>query len=169
MDPWRRPAALAWLLWPASFVFAVVVALRRFLYRVRIFKSAHPGIPVIVVGNITVGGSGKTPLVIWVAELLRAKGWHPGIISRGYGGKVTGPRAATIADEASEVGDEPIILSRRSGCPVWVGADRVAVAAALRATALPEEASDCRGRARHRRRRSRSRARARDAAGRRRG
>jgi len=96
------------------------------------FKSSHPGIPVIVVGNITVGGSGKTPLVIWIAELLRSKGWHPAIISRGYGVKLDGPRAATIADEAAEVGDEPIILSRRSGCPVWVGADRVAVAAALR-------------------------------------
>jgi tetraacyldisaccharide 4'-kinase len=113
-------------------VFAVLVFIRRFLFRIRILKSAHPGIPVIVVGNITVGGSGKTPLVLWIAEFLKSKGFSPGIVSRGYGGTLPAPRAATIASEASEVGDEPIVLSRRSGCPVWVGADRVAVAKALR-------------------------------------
>jgi len=87
---------------------------------------------VIVVGNITVGGSGKTPLVLWLAELLKKNGWTPAIISRGYGARLAEPRAATIADDAAEVGDEPIILSRRSGCPVWVGADRVSVARHLR-------------------------------------
>ena len=96
-------------------------------------KSAHPGIPVIVVGNLTVGGSGKTPLVIWIAEFLKANGWAPGIVSRGYGANISEPRAATVASTAAEVGDEPILLSRRSGCPVWVGADRVRVAALLRA------------------------------------
>jgi tetraacyldisaccharide 4'-kinase len=90
-----------------------------------------------VVGNLTVGGSGKTPLVIWIAEFLRGEGWSPGIVSRGYGAAISQPRAATVASTASEVGDEPILLSRRSGCPVWVGADRVAVARALRA-AHPE-------------------------------
>jgi tetraacyldisaccharide 4'-kinase len=86
-----------------------------------------------VVGNLTVGGSGKTPLVIWIAEFLKSKGWAPGIVSRGYGSTATARRAATIASKAEEVGDEPILLSRRSGCPVWVGADRLAVIAALRA------------------------------------
>ena len=133
MDPWHRPAALAWLLWPASLGFACVAFCRRLLFKARILKSRHPGIPVIVVGNITVGGSGKTPLVLWIAEFLKSKGFSPGIISRGYGGRATEPVAATIASEAAEVGDEPIVLSRRSGCPVWVGADRVAVAQALRA------------------------------------
>jgi tetraacyldisaccharide 4'-kinase len=98
-----------------------------------LLKSEHPGIPVVVVGNVTVGGSGKTPLVIWIAEHLKKKGWTPGIVSRGYGAKIESPRAATIADAAADVGDEPIVLSRRSGCPVWVGADRVAVCRALRA------------------------------------
>jgi tetraacyldisaccharide 4'-kinase len=98
-----------------------------------LLKSEHPGIPVVVVGNVTVGGSGKTPLVIWIAEHLKKKGWTPGIVSRGYGAKIESPRAATIADDAADVGDEPIVLSRRSGCPVWVGADRVAVCRALRA------------------------------------
>jgi tetraacyldisaccharide 4'-kinase len=124
---------LAWLLWPLSLVFRFAVALRRVLYKLRLLKSEHPGVPVVVVGNVTVGGSGKTPLVIWIAEHLKQKGWTPGIVSRGYGAKIEAPRAATIADDAAEVGDEPILLSRRSGCPVWVGADRVAVCRALRA------------------------------------
>ena len=107
--------------------------MRRLLYRLRLLESEHPGVPVIVVGNLTVGGSGKTPLVIWIAEHLKQRGWTPGIVSRGYGAAITQPRAATIADDAAEVGDEPIVLSRRSGCPVWVGADRAAVCRALRA------------------------------------
>jgi tetraacyldisaccharide 4'-kinase len=130
---WARRGAIAWLLWPVSVVFRFLVLARRILYWIRVFKSTHPGIPVIVVGNLTVGGSGKTPLVIWIAELLKSKGWSPGIVSRGYGARITEPRAATVAAEAAEVGDEPILLSRRSGCPVWVGADRVQVAARLRA------------------------------------
>ena len=128
---------MAWLLWPASLVFRIGVLVRRLLYLLRIFKSEHPGIAVIVVGNITVGGSGKTPLVIWIAEFLKSKGWSPAIISRGYGANVQSPRAATVASEASEVGDEPVLLARRSGCPVWVGPDRIEVARALRA-AQPE-------------------------------
>jgi tetraacyldisaccharide 4'-kinase len=130
---WYRRGAIAWLLWPVSLAFGLVVLFRRIFYRLRILKSRHPGIPVIVVGNITVGGSGKTPLVLWIAEFLKAKGWSPAIVSRGYKGKSEAPRAATIASEAADVGDEPIVLSRRSGCPVWVGADRLAVIAALRA------------------------------------
>jgi len=130
---WYRRGLLSWLLWPVSIVFRLAVALRRILYLLRVLKSVHPGIPVIVVGNLTVGGSGKTPLVIWIAEFLKSKGWSPGIVSRGYGARITEPRAATVAADAAEVGDEPILLSRRSGCPVWVGADRVQVAARLRA------------------------------------
>jgi tetraacyldisaccharide 4'-kinase len=134
---WYRRGAVAWLLWPASLAFGFLVAMRRIFYRLRIFSSAHPGIPVIVVGNLTTGGSGKTPLVLWIAEFLRKNGWSPAIVSRGYGARVTEPRAATIASLPAEVGDEPIVLARRSGCPVWVGPDRRAVIAALRA-AHPE-------------------------------
>jgi len=130
---WTRRGAIAWLLWPVGLLFLVAVCVRRLLYILRILKSSHPGIPVIVVGNLTVGGSGKTPLVIWIAEFLKSKGWSPGIVSRGYGAQIAVPRAATVASDAAEVGDEPILLSRRSGCPVWVGADRVRVAALLRA------------------------------------
>jgi tetraacyldisaccharide 4'-kinase len=132
VEHWYRRGAIAWLLWPASLLFGLVVLLRRLLYLARVLKSVHPGIPVIVVGNLTVGGTGKTPLVIWLAEFLKANGWSPAIVSRGYGGTAGEPRAATVASEAGEVGDEPILLARRSGCPVWVGADRMRVAAALR-------------------------------------
>jgi tetraacyldisaccharide 4'-kinase len=130
---WYRRGALPWLLWPASLAFGFLVFSRRLLYKLRLLKSVHPGVAVIVVGNLTVGGSGKTPLVLWIAELLKAKGWSPAIVSRGYGGSGGGSRAATVASEAEDVGDEPIVLSRRSGCPVWVGPDRAGVIETLRA------------------------------------
>jgi tetraacyldisaccharide 4'-kinase len=115
-------------------VFRAGVFLRRAAYRLKLLRAKHPGIPVIVVGNLVVGGSGKTPLVLWIAEFLRAQGWTPGIVSRGYGARDEVPRAATIVSDAAQVGDEPIVLARRSGCPVWVGPERVRVAAALRAS-----------------------------------
>ena len=132
MRYWYRRGLAAWLLWPASVLFRIAVTVRRILYKLRLLPSAHPGLPVIVVGNLVAGGSGKTPLVIWIAEFLKRKGWSPAIVSRGYGARITVPRAATIADDAATVGDEPILLSRRSGCPVWVGPDRIAVIKALR-------------------------------------
>jgi tetraacyldisaccharide 4'-kinase len=125
---WYRRGPLAWLLWPVSLVYGFAVVLRRVLTWAR-----HPGIPVVVVGNLTVGGSGKTPLVLWIAEFLSARGWHPAIVSRGYPSPIVTPRAATISSKPAEVGDEPVVLARRSGCPVWVGPDRLAVIAALRA------------------------------------
>jgi tetraacyldisaccharide 4'-kinase len=130
---WYARGPLAWALWPLSVLFLIGVATRRTMYRLRLLPSAHPGIPVIIVGNLVAGGSGKTPLVIWIAEHLKRKGWVPAIVSRGYGGRPGAPRAATIASQADDVGDEPIVLARRSGCPVWIGADRVAVIKALRA------------------------------------
>ena len=123
---------MAWLLWPASIAFGLLAFARRLSYRLRILGSSHPGIPVIVVGNLTAGGAGKTPLVLWIAEFLKGKGWSPAIVSRGYGGAGGAPRAATISSEPEDVGDEPMVLARRSGCPVWVGGDRAAVIQALR-------------------------------------
>jgi tetraacyldisaccharide 4'-kinase len=108
------------------------VFLRRTLYALRVFRRRRAGVPVIAIGNLTVGGSGKTPLAIHVAELLRSKGWSPAIVSRGYGGTVTEPRAATLASDPAEVGDEPVLMARRSGCPVWVGPERARVIAMLR-------------------------------------
>jgi len=129
---WRSRGAVAWLLWPAGLVFGLIVALRRLLYRLRIFSSTHPGVPVIVVGNLTAGGSGKTPLVLRIAEILKEQRWRPGIVSRGYGGSTREPREASIASDPAEVGDEPMLLARRSGCPVWVAPDRVAACRVLR-------------------------------------
>jgi tetraacyldisaccharide 4'-kinase len=91
---------------------------------------------VIVVGNLTAGGSGKTPLVLRIVELLREHKWKPGIVSRGHGGsnadKGRAPMEANIASDPAEVGDEPILLARRSGCPVWVAPGRDAACRALR-------------------------------------
>ena len=134
MKHWSRRGAVAWLLWPASLVFGVVAAVRRFLYKIGILGSTHPGIPVIVVGNLTAGGSGKTPLVLWIVQLLKEHKWKPGIVSRGYGGSTVEPREANIASDPAEVGDEPILLARRSGCPVWVAPDRAAACRLLRDT-----------------------------------
>ncbi|MGH8705490.1 MAG: tetraacyldisaccharide 4'-kinase [Burkholderiales bacterium] len=133
---WYRRGAVAWLLWPASVVFGAIAFARRLLYRVRLLKSERAGVPVIVVGNLVAGGSGKTPLVLWIAEFLKAKGRKPGIVSRGYGGSMAAPggapREASIASEPEEVGDEPMLLARRSGCPVWVAPQRTAACRALR-------------------------------------
>ncbi len=132
MRHWSSRGALAWLLWPVSLAFGVVVFFRRFFYRIHLFKSHRAGIPVIVVGNLVAGGSGKTPLVLCIAELLKESKWKPGIVSRGYGGSAQSPVAATIASDPAEVGDEPILLARRSGCPVWVAPERGAACRALR-------------------------------------
>jgi len=133
---WSSRGALAWLLWPASLAFGFVVFFRRLFYKLHLFKSEKAGIPVIVVGNLTVGGSGKTPVVLRIAELLRANKRQPGIVSRGYGGAAAAkggePREASIASDPAEVGDEPILLARRSGCPVWVAPERGVACRALR-------------------------------------
>ncbi|MEK6244589.1 MAG: tetraacyldisaccharide 4'-kinase [Pseudomonadota bacterium] len=136
MKHWSRRGAVAWLLWPASLVFGAVIFFRRLFFRFHLFKSYQAGIPVIVVGNLTAGGSGKTPLVLRIVELLRQHQWKPGIVSRGYGGSVAAkggtPSEANIASDPAEVGDEPILLARRSGCPVWVAPERSAACRALR-------------------------------------
>jgi tetraacyldisaccharide 4'-kinase len=134
---WSRRGAVAWLLWPASLLFGMAVLVRRLFFKIHLFKSHKAGIPVIVVGNLTAGGSGKTPLVLRIAELLQEHKWRPGIVSRGYGGSAAAqggaPREASIASDPAEVGDEPILLARRSGCPVWVAPARGAACGALRA------------------------------------
>jgi tetraacyldisaccharide 4'-kinase len=109
-----------------------MVALRRALYRAGVLPSYRLSVPVIVVGNITAGGTGKTPLVLWVCDFLREQGYEPGIVSRGYGGR--GDTMAVRADTAPDIaGDEPVLLAQRSRCPVWIGRDRVAAARALMA------------------------------------
>ncbi len=119
------------LLLPVAILFAAVAALRRLLYRCGVLPVQHAGVPVIIVGNITAGGTGKTPLTLWLAQFLRNHGRHPGIISRGYGAIRTDTRAVPMDGSATAYGDEPCLLARRAGCPVWVGTDRAATAQAL--------------------------------------
>ena len=119
-------AALA----PLSIVFRTGVAARRALFRAGVLQARRLPVPVVVVGNIAIGGSGKTPLTIALATELAARGWHPGIVSRGYGGSAVYVRAVEHDASASVVGDEPLLLAR-TGLPVWIGADRAAAARGL--------------------------------------
>jgi len=120
------------LLWPLSLGFGAAVRLRRLAYQRGWFKSCRVNAPVIVVGNITVGGAGKTPLVIWLVEVLRDAGYRPGVVSRGYGGRSPcWPQRVEADSDPREVGDEPVLLARRCRCPVVVAPDRVAAARTL--------------------------------------
>ncbi len=131
-----RPTPLSLLLLPLSWLFRVAVALRRALYQLGIVHVERVRAPVVIVGNLAVGGTGKTPLVGALAQALRERGFRPGIVSRGYGGSATGARAVSAADDPAVVGDEPLIHAA-SGLPVWIGRDRVAAARGLLA-AHPE-------------------------------
>lgn len=128
---WQRRGLLNAVLLPIALVFALAVRLRRLAYRLGWRTAEKLPVPVVVVGNITAGGSGKTPLAIHLARSLSGCGWRPGIVSRGYGGSATGVEAVSVSSEAALVGDEPLLLARRAGCPVFVGRDRVAAARAL--------------------------------------
>ncbi|MBZ0091881.1 MAG: tetraacyldisaccharide 4'-kinase, partial [Sulfuricellaceae bacterium] len=118
---WYRITRWHVLLWPVSVGFGVLALMRRLAYRFGLLPSFLFPVPVIVVGNITVGGTGKTPAVLWLARFLQEQGFRPGIVSRGYGSKAAQPRAALAVSDPVEVGDEPVLLARRSACPVWVG------------------------------------------------
>jgi len=116
----------------ASGAYRTVAGLRRGLYRAGLLPRYRPPVPVIVVGNVTVGGTGKTPLVIWLARLLRQGGRRPGIVSRGYGGMArTWPQQVRADSDPRMVGDEPVLIARHTGCPMAVGPDRRACARAL--------------------------------------
>ena len=128
---WTSRTGLAFFLLPLAGLFGAAVALRRFLYKAGLLNSERLPVPVIVVGNISVGGTGKTPLVLWLATRLRENGYNPGIISRGYGGANQTPHAVSADSDAAQYGDEPVLLARRSDSPVWIGKDRAAAARAL--------------------------------------
>jgi tetraacyldisaccharide 4'-kinase len=129
---WYEGAKSGLILLPLSGVYWLVLKLRALLYRLGVFRRFDAGAPVVVVGNISAGGTGKTPTVIWLVNELRARGFTPGIVSRGYGGSKSGSSMRVDIDsDASVVGDEPVLLARRAGCPVVVDADRVRAAAML--------------------------------------
>lgn len=129
---WESRGPVAWLLAPLALLFCGVAALRRAAYRSGLAETRRLPRPVVVVGNLTVGGSGKTPLVIALVDALRARGYRPGVVSRGYGGRsATWPRAVAPDSDPAEVGEEPVLIALRARCPVWVGPDRPAAAEAL--------------------------------------
>ena len=125
-DYWYSQNPVAWLLWPVSLFFCVIALLRKFFYKIKLFKTPDISVPVVIVGNISVGGTGKTPLLIALCKQLQALGLKPGIISRGYGGQSRSwPQNVNSDSQASQVGDEPVLIARRTNCPVVVGPDRV--------------------------------------------
>lgn len=129
---WYRRSWLSILLLPLSLLFCALSTLRRAFYRFGLFRVQHIDAPVIVVGNITVGGTGKTPLVSWLARRLTRAGFRPGIISRGYGGEATNwPLDVGAETDPQESGDEAVVLARTAGCPVIVDPQRVRGARAL--------------------------------------
>ena len=134
---WMRRGPIACLLWPLSLLFRLLAAARRAAYTLGLFKNVRLPVPVIVVGNLFVGGTGKTPLTIWLVETLRRAGYHPGVISRGYGRSEAGVQKVGLHASARELGDEPVLIVQRTGCPLMVGRDRVAAGKALLA-AYPE-------------------------------
>ncbi len=131
---WHRITPLHLILFPISLVFRLLVAVRRDMYQNGMLSSVQLLLPVIVVGNINVGGTGKTPLTLALARQLAEHGWHPLIVSRGYGGTTRQPQHVNDRSEAHKVGDEPLLMARRNICPVWIGRDRAETArAALQA------------------------------------
>lgn len=132
-DHWHRRSWLSWLLLPAAAVFGALSAARRCCYRYGLLRAYRAPVPVIVVGNITVGGTGKTPLVTYLANALTDEGYRVGVVSRGYGGSA-GHAQAVAADSLPEVvGDEALVIARNSAARVWVGRRRAdAVAGLLR-------------------------------------
>jgi tetraacyldisaccharide 4'-kinase len=124
------PSGGAWLA-PLSWLYGALMRARRRAYGAGILRSVRVACPVVVVGNLTVGGTGKTPLTLWLAGALRARGLTVGILSRGYGRADTSVRVVRADSTWTEVGDEPLLLARRSGCLTVVAADRVAGARRL--------------------------------------
>lgn len=136
MKTWLQQQWTGWTPWhillmPLSWVFAALSRVRKYLYKTGWRKTYRLDVPVIVVGNINVGGSGKTPVVIWLAKQLQLAGYTPGIISRGYGGKAQSVQPVFANSCAQQVGDEPVLIAQRTACPVYVSADRVAAGQAL--------------------------------------
>jgi tetraacyldisaccharide 4'-kinase len=125
-DGWYRA------LLPLAGVYWALIAVRRLLYRAGMLRTQKAGVPVIVVGNITAGGTGKTPTTIWLARALHERGFSPGVVSRGYGGSKSGSSMRVDAEsDPAVVGDEPVLIAMRAACPVVVDANRVRAAAML--------------------------------------
>lgn len=132
---WYRSALWLYLLWPLSCLYSLVIHLRSWAYRTGVFASYRSSLPVIVVGNITLGGTGKSPMVAYLVSELRNKGFHPGVVSRGYGASIGANECREVEQNSrpEEVGDEPLMLKKRLNCPVMVSPNRRLAIQALEA------------------------------------
>ena len=135
-DFWHDKTSISYVLLPFAGLFIALTALRHLMYRLGLFKTYKSQLPVIVVGNITVGGSGKTPFVIWLVAHLKKLGYKPGIVSRGYGGKASSwPQQVRVDSDPATVGDETLLLALRCHCPMAVAPKRANAVRALEAQA----------------------------------
>jgi tetraacyldisaccharide 4'-kinase len=134
---WQRFTPVTAALCPLSLLFGAAAVARRTAYRAGLVARTRLPVPVIVAGNITAGGTGKTPLALWLAARLRARGYTPAIVCRGYGGSARVPQRVLPDSDPYLLGDEAVLLARRSGCEVWAGADRVAASRSLLAGGRP--------------------------------
>lgn len=132
VDIWYKDPFIGVFLMPLGFFFSDFVRFRKFLYHIGALKKHSLPVPVIIVGNISVGGTGKTPLLIWLARLLKSEGFKPGIISRGYGGQAKAmPQWVDANSTADQVGDEAILIAKQTGCPMAVSPVRIEAAKLL--------------------------------------
>ena len=129
---WLQRSPKVWPLLPLAWLYGALVGLRRLAFAQGWLASGHPGVPVVVVGNVVAGGAGKTPTTLALVQHLSARGLQVGVVSRGYGRQDGGVREVHPDNLAHEVGDEPLLIAQRSGVPVWVGASRLQAARALR-------------------------------------
>jgi tetraacyldisaccharide 4'-kinase len=129
VDLWQSRGLGARLLWPLAVLHGVLRAVARWRWRHGWMRQQRLPVPVLVVGNLYVGGTGKTPLTIALARGLKARGWHPAIVSRGYGGAAHVPREVDPNGSAAEYGDEPLLMAQRAGVPIVVGSNRAAAGA----------------------------------------
>lgn len=131
LQNWTRRGPLAWALWPLSLLMVLLVRLRQGFYLSGLLRREQMPVPVIVVGNVVAGGAGKTPVVMAVVRHLQQRGFKPGVISRGYGRHTRDCREVLPDSDARDVGDEPTLIRRRTGVPVFVATRRVDAARAL--------------------------------------
>jgi tetraacyldisaccharide 4'-kinase len=130
-NAWTHRGGLAWMLWPLALLYAVFAAFRRGLFKLRICSSGQVRVPVIVVGNVVAGGSGKTPVVIVLVQHLQASGLQVGVISRGYGRRSRDCREVHTTSTASDVGDEPLLIKHSTAASVFVANRRLEAALLL--------------------------------------
>jgi tetraacyldisaccharide 4'-kinase len=128
---WYDGSPPPWWLVPLSLAYGAAAGSRRYLYARQLRKSTRMSSPVVVVGNLSVGGTGKTPLVCWLVARLAERGYRPGVVTRGYGGSSGRVRLIDSSDDPKLAGDEAILLARRTGAPVAVGRARPAASQLL--------------------------------------